>query len=70
MPEKRMTTHPFRQFRRDKATERQAERDQRTDAEQLALLRERGHGHCAEAKALALKIEKEEAGHRMETDSQ
>lgn len=40
----------------DEALERQASRQNRTDAEQLALLESRGHGHCGEAVALRVKL--------------
>lgn len=40
----------------DEALERQASRQNRTDAEQLALLESRGHGHCGEAIELRIKL--------------
>lgn len=38
--------------RREQAEQRQTEREARTDREHLALLVERGHGHCREAQIL------------------
>lgn len=39
------------------ATERAEARQSRSDADQLALLESRGHGHCGEAVALRAKLE-------------
>jgi hypothetical protein len=41
-----------REWRKKEAAERQAERENRTDTEQLAKLVRAGHGHCKEAKRL------------------
>ncbi len=41
--------------RKELANIRQDARIKRDDAEQLAYLRHRGHGHCAEAQILAAK---------------
>ena len=46
---------------REQAQARQAERDERSSAEQLALLQQRGHGNCAEAERLAYLIAEENA---------
>lgn len=45
-----------RTLRREQAEARQAQRNTRTDEEQLALLEERGHPNCAEAKKLRARI--------------
>lgn len=45
-----------RTLRREQAEARQAKRAERTDEEQLALLEERGHPHCAEAEKLRARI--------------
>ena len=42
-----------RDARRTEAAERQAERDGRTDEQQLHRLINAGHGHCKEAQRLA-----------------
>ena len=47
-----------RDERKQKAAARQAERDSRSDAEQLAKLIENGHGHCKEAERLAKSAKK------------
>jgi hypothetical protein len=44
--------------RRKNAEHLQERRDQRSDQDQLQYLRERGHGHCAEAIKLEQRIEK------------
>lgn len=46
-----------REARRTEAAERQAERDVRTDEQQLHRLINAGHGHCQEAQRLADRIE-------------
>ncbi len=53
---KRQTTHPLRRDRRNRAADRQLERDARTNQEQLDLLIERGHGNCEEALRLRAQI--------------
>ena len=42
-----------RDARRTEAAERQAERDERTNEQQLHRLINAGHGHCKEAQRLA-----------------
>lgn len=42
--------------RKQRAAERQAERDTRTPHEQLRILEARGHGHCKEAKNLRKEL--------------
>ncbi len=49
-------THDRREDRRDRAAERYADRQARTDEEQLALLIERGYPQCREAERLRKKI--------------
>jgi len=51
---KRKNRDTRRNKRREEAQARQAERDKRTPEQQLELLNKRGHGHCAEAKRLAV----------------
>ena len=46
-----------REARRTEAAERQAERDVRTDEQQLHRLINAGHGHCQEAQRLSDRIE-------------
>lgn len=45
-----------RDARRERAQFRQEARDLRTDAQQLAKLRDDGHGHCTEAVRLQERI--------------
>ncbi len=44
--------------RRKEALERQAEREERGDAGQLAKLEREGHGHCKEVERLSKRIAK------------
>ena len=53
-------THRRDQRRKD-ALERQTARDALTNAQQLGLLRDAGHGHCAEAIMLQERIVAEAA---------
>ena len=48
--------HLDRAQRQEDAIARQQARDERTDAEQLALLEQRGFGKCAEAELLRSRI--------------
>ncbi len=48
----------LRPKRRKEALERQAERDARGDAGQVAKLEREGHGHCEEAERLRERIAK------------
>ncbi len=52
-----MTTRMTRQL---EAVERQQERDERSDDDQLKRLRASGHGHCKEALMLTKRITKRE----------
>lgn len=47
-----------RERRHQVADELSAIRAKRTDAQQLALLEKRGHGHCKEAEKLRARIAK------------
>ncbi len=49
-----------RQYRREGAQERDAERGKRTDTQQLARLEKAGHGHCEEAEKLRERVAKQE----------
>jgi len=54
----RSTYHPNRTQRTEGAQARIDERSKRDDAEQLAYLEHRGHGHCAEAQRLRERMKK------------
>ena len=45
-----------RQTRQREATERQAERDKRTDQQQIDRLRANGHGDCKEVHRLKARL--------------
>lgn len=57
--QKRVAQHLDRIKRREDARVRQEARDARSPQEQLDLLVERGHGHCAEADRLRKEVESE-----------
>jgi hypothetical protein len=49
-----------KEARRKAAEARQAERDKRTNEQQLHKLINNGHGHCKEAQRLAAALEEDE----------
>jgi hypothetical protein len=46
-----------REARRNSAAQRQAERDARTDQQQVDKLRRAGHGHCKEVLRLKMRMQ-------------